>query len=115
MSSSESMGSTFGSGLFARLLTETGTSDTRFARLVNLTGQATVQRVGNTTTPLTVADSSALAGPTGGDMGNGNFLANGPNNLVITSYGYVPENGQGSILLAGSYQGSIVVTISTNP
>ncbi|ADP79952.1 transcriptional regulator [Pseudofrankia inefficax] len=36
MSSSASRESTFGSGLFARLLTETGISDTRFARQVNL-------------------------------------------------------------------------------
>jgi len=99
--------------LVATPLATTGaTPPAGYANSVNYTAEADFAVVGGGANPAVLSQSSTIATPASANLGAGVRLANsGSNNVTIKAYGFNTTNPT-AILVAGTYNGQITVTIS---
>lgn len=104
-------GANLGVSVDANALTNATAGAAGYSNTIDFTGRATFARVGNTSAPLAVSNLTTAAGATPGSLGAGNFLANAPANITIDAFSFNTANPT-DLLVAGSYSGNIVVTVT---
>lgn len=105
-------GANAGVSVTSTALTVSGTAPTGYTNTVNFTGRAAFDLVSPSAadSTLNVDDDSSVAAATTDSFGAANFLANTTNNVRVSAYAF--GTTAGAQLLAGSYSGQIVVTIT---
>lgn len=90
----------------ADALATAGAAATGYANTIAFTGEAKVERAG--TTALTVTNATSAAATT---LPTNAYLANSADNVTISAYNFSTANATDK-LIAGSYSGKVVVTIT---
>lgn len=92
--------------------TTTTSAPSGYTETVNFLGRATLDVVtGSSTTTAFVEDASGGTA-TSANLGAATFLANAPNNVKVSAYGF--NTATSAVLLAGGYTGQIVVVLTPN-
>lgn len=107
-------GSNFGVSIEAQTLANTSvaTAPAGYTRAAEFTGRVSLDLVSPSSgaSTLNLDDTSSVAGATSVSAGPSNFLANSTANLRASAYGFVTPTG--AIMVAGPYQGRIIITVS---
>jgi hypothetical protein len=107
-------GANFGVSVEAQALanTDVGLAPTGYARAADFTGRVSLDLVSPSAgaSTLNLDDSSAVAGASTGSSGPANFLANSTGNVRVSGYGF--STPAGAIMVAGPYEGRIIITVS---
>lgn len=107
-------GSNFGVSVEAQSLANTNVAlaPTGYARAANFTGRVSLDLVSPSAGASTfnLDDDSTVAGASTGSSGPANFLANSAGNVRVSGYGF--STPAGAIMVAGPYQGRIIITVS---
>lgn len=105
-------GANAGVSVTSTALTTATTAPTGYTNTVNFTGRGAFDLVHatNGASTLNVDDDSSVAAATTDSFGAANFLANTTNNVRVSAYAL--NTAASALLVAGSYTGSIVVTIT---
>lgn len=107
-------GANFGVSVEAETLanTDVALAPTGYTRAAEFTGRVSLDLVSPSSgaSTLNLDDDSAVAGATTGSAGAGNFLANSAGNVRVSAYGF--DAPAGAIMVAGPYEGRIIITVS---
>lgn len=107
-------GANFGVSVEAETLvnTDVGVAPTGYTRAAEFTGRVSLDLISPSSgaSTLDLDDDSAVAGETPGSAGAGNFLANSAGNVRVSAYGF--DTPAGAIMVAGPYEGRIIITVS---
>jgi hypothetical protein len=110
-------GSNAGVSVTATSLTTSGAAPTGYANAVGFTGRAAFKLINASDNALSTKNYDATSAVGGGTanasaLGAGKFLQNTSNNLRVSTFGFT--SAASAVLIAGSYTGSVVVTITPN-
>lgn len=107
-------GANFGVSVEAETLanTDVALAPTGYTRAAEFTGRVSLDLISPSAgaSTLDLDDASAVAGANTGSSGPGNFLANSAGNVRVSGYGF--STPAGAIMVAGPYQGRIIITVS---
>ncbi len=107
-------GSNFGVSVEAQTLANTNVAlaPTGYARAADFTGRVSLDLVSPSAGASTfnLDDDSTVAGASTGSSGPANFLANSAGNVRVSGYGF--STPAGAIMVAGPYEGRIIITVS---
>ncbi|MGN6357479.1 MAG: hypothetical protein ACTHLU_08375 [Novosphingobium sp.] len=97
--------------VWAKPLAATATAPSGYANSIDYTASVAVSTTGANAGPFTDVSTGGATGPT--TIGGGR-LSNAANNINITTANYNTNGNNTDILVADSYVGSVVVTITPN-
>ena len=107
-------GSNFGVSVEAETLanTDVATAPTGYTRAADFIGRVSLDLVSPSagSSTLDLDDDSAVAGASTDSSGPANFLANSTGNVRVSAYGF--STPAGAIMVAGPYEGRIIITVS---
>jgi hypothetical protein len=95
-------------------LVNAASAPTDYANRVDYTANAHFLLIAapSSTSALDVSDTSIAVATGSGSFGSGKYLQNVANNVVVTAYSFGTTNTSSDVLVAGSYSGKILITIT---